>query len=552
MKKKALWGSGVWAETFLNSESITIDVIIDNNRERIAEILNGLEIIPPSEIEDWNDYYIYVPFAYYKPVCNQLQQLGLIEGRDFTEWKPVLDEIGFNKSFLIDDYEKTVKEFDEHISSISRRRPILILWGQQTALDKLYNHDFLDNIIDNNKFKVILFSAKYKASMGYEDDIEFKNRFTVLKMPMILLHVSYVKDDESDALIEKEINNNELMYNTALQLKNQQTRSNINGCHIKAYYMEKFINHVIETLKPQIMMSQGSVLPLYEMIGHLGKQNGVKMVYVHPGVIPGTMSLDVDGEIGASLPALYPDKFSKLPVDSEELRQANRIINYIEATGANRKVLVKNDALQEIRAKISPNKKTILFAGQHDVCSYMIPHTQEAKDYYSPIFEKSIDAAVCLANLCERNGINFIYKPHPDYIREDEIKKLPSSAIYVEKINLHELIDYSDLVVTILSTTSYNALFRETPVLMIGYNWLKGSGCTYEAFEEKLIEDQMLFALKNGYTKEQKENFVRHIAVCLKYYVYDDMKQRDIRYGRGIPNGLEEIYLLKRLLTEEE
>ena len=138
------------------------------------------------------------------------------------------------------------------------------------------------------------------------------------------------------------------------------------------------------------------------------------------------------------------------------------------------------------------------------------------------------------------------------YVRRNEKTQLPPEVLFIEYADINELIDIADVVVTILSTTNYNALTRYKPVVMLGYNQTRGKGCTYEAFEKEEIEDTIKEALEKGFTKEQQDAFLKHIAQCLKYYLYDDLQDRPIRYGRPVPKSIDEFYELERLLKKEE
>lgn len=133
----------------------------------------------------------------------------------------------------------------------------------------------------------------------------------------------------------------------------------------------------------------------------------------------------------------------------------------------------------------------------------------------------------------------------------DRKEGLPDNTIYVEFGDINDLVDISDVVVTILSQTNYVALIRHKPVVMLGFSQAKGKGFTYEAFEKVKIEKEVQNALKKGFTKEQEQAFLIHIAQVLKYYLYDDLVERDLRYGKQIPSNIEGFYELEKLLKEK-
>jgi len=193
-----------------------------------------------------------------------------------------------------------------------------------------------------------------------------------------------------------------------------------------------------------------------------------------------------------------------------------QIINRPDYIGYN----PQNNSIEYIMQKIDKAKPIVFYAGQNDINSNMVPYTEETQKYCSPIFKTSIDAGIYIAELCKKNKWNFVYKPHPMRIKYEEKSQLPNNTIYVENGNINDLVDISNVVVTILSQTNYISLVRHKPVVMLGYSQAKGKGCTYEAFEKDIIENVIRKALKNGFTEEQEKAFLIHIAQVLKYYLY--------------------------------
>lgn len=180
----------------------------------------------------------------------------------------------------------------------------------------------------------------------------------------------------------------------------------------------------------------------------------------------------------------------------------------------------------------------------------VVPYTDNSSKYHSPIFKSSVESAICLGEIAKEKRWNIIYKPHPmAHFTEEEKNRIPENVIIIERADINEIIDCSDVVITILSATAYDSLLRYTPTVMLGYNQLKSKGCTYDAFKKDEIVIQIEKAIKEGFTKEQQGIFLIHIAQLLKYYLNDDMKDREIRYGRPIPQTIEEVYELSNLLN---
>ena len=85
-----------------------------------------------------------------------------------------------------------------------------------------------------------------------------------------------------------------------------------------------------------------------------------------------------------------------------------------------------------------------------------------------------------------------------------------------------------------VSGVSYISLIRGKPLVELAYTPLKSKGCCYEPDSEADIEFKIKKALKDGYTTEQEKAFIRHVAQVNKYYYFDDLGSRAIRYGGSI------------------
>ena len=121
---------------------------------------------------------------------------------------------------------------------------------------------------------------------------------------------------------------------------------------------------------------------------------------------------------------------------------------------------------------------------------------------------------------------------------------LPENVINFDDLEIHDVIDMADVTVTILSQTSYVALIRKKPVVMLGYNQIRGKGCVYEAYEKNNIEKEIEMAILNGLSRKQEQYFYKHVAQLLKYYLYEDFLNENHTYGKALEN-------LKRVLEKE-
>lgn len=509
-----------------------VDFFIDSDSAKRGLYL-GKAVVHPSEIVDWADLFIYVPSNYYTEIAIFLQTKGLHPGKNFDSYD------GFyriNARAARRELEQGIEQLQQVQSNC---RTLLVYEGGGNRFLQ-YVNALRDNGIE---FFVIAETFWY-----HEDELRALLRMPIKIAPSVL---------EFGTLVEKAaLADNEKSYLSChpeleavvQQFCALQTELDYDNAALQAVCIHRYIEALIIHLQPERIITGSSVSPEGAIMVHLCKKYGVHIFFRHPGVIPGTLPLERDGEMGASYPAIFAEQFRSLSVADDELHTAAKVWEFLYRSKANRRVQPTIKCLPSIQNMIVTGCKTVFFAGVNDPSSHMVPYTEETRLFHSPIFRSSSEAAIYLAKLCARNSWNFIYKPHPSYTQPEQIGRFPKNTIFIEYGDINEIIDFADVTVTILSATSYNALIRYKPVVMLGYTQLRGKGCTYEAFEKDKIEDAIKAALENGFTQEQQDAFLLHMAQCLKYYLYDDLQERPIRYGRPVPKSMDEFYELERLL----
>lgn len=305
-----------------------------------------------------------------------------------------------------------------------------------------------------------------------------------------------------------------------------------------AFYAQKYYVQVFDLLAPKCIILWNAFHALHHIIEGLAREKNIPVMYMEFGSLPGTFVLETSGQMGESWPATNYEEFKNLEVSSDEMEEAAKIWSYIKKSKLNRNVQPKNTRISDIQEKLKPGRPVILYAGQNDYESGLYPYTEHTAQYHSPAFHSSDEAAEYLDHLAAKNNWNLIYKPHPIMTWAGCARCITKTAILVDDCDLNDLIDMSDITVTILSQTGYISMIREKPTLMLGYTQLKGKGCTYEAFSKEKIDEVILEALENGLTIQMKENFKKHIAQMLKFYLYDDLLDRELRYGRTIEDAV--------------
>ncbi|MEY8283636.1 hypothetical protein AALA13_07390 [Lachnospiraceae bacterium 50-23] len=307
----------------------------------------------------------------------------------------------------------------------------------------------------------------------------------------------------------------------------------------------EYAQKILSVVKPKCILLWNMYSPWHLILDKVCKQKKIPVVYMESGLLPGTYAFETMGQMGGSYPALMSKEFCSLPVTNEEIETARRIKEQLYKNKLNRwsisdASVYDSSEKDRILGLLDKTRPTILYAGQNDFDSGLFPYTAETKKIHSPAFVSSDEAAVFLGKLAKKNRWNMIYKRHPMMQGRAEVL-LPKNIIVSNKMDIHDAIDVADLTITILSQTSYVALIRNKPALMLGYHQLCGKGCAYEAYERSDIEDTIKKALNKGFTVEMQKSFQVHMAQLCRYYLYTDFIDGRVTFGKS------EKYLIKYL-----
>ena len=298
-----------------------------------------------------------------------------------------------------------------------------------------------------------------------------------------------------------------------------------------AYWMYRYLSDVLDKIEPIAVIIWNKYHALNNILNEMCQERGIKTMYMEYGVLPGTLCLEQNGQMGESYPSKHHAEFSKLPINDESLKRAQKTWDYLYSSHLNRKSQPKNDNLKRITDLLEPGNKTILYLGVNDYESGICPYTEKSKNDHSPIFGCSDAGAKFLSQLSVKNGWNIIYKPHPIIAGDIDIQRTDDGVIMASDVDINELIDICDVVVTILSQAGYISTIRHKATLMLGYTQLYGKGITYEATSLNEIESKLVSALENGFTESMENNFRKHIAQTTDYYLLDDLSNKRMSIG---------------------
>lgn len=440
---------------------------------------------------------------------------------------------------LIDKMLESLNNINDTLSQINR--PTIILVGRNATFNKGWT--FINTLISKMPGTTWLGISETPrlTEENVKEAIHVDPVLIPIRMPMYDMYEKNL-DVNLPKYVRRDINKKKYIKEAIKNIEYHIYNMSKSYAKLLCWYLYKFHETVINSLEkrsvPFAFVMWGEGPPSHYILKNMCKEKSTPYWFMELGTLSGTMLIEPEGQVGKSCIALNPTEFKNIQVDKKDIEKTEKIIEYMHKTGMNRNVQYDSTAaIEKLKKRLLPNAPTIAYYMMDDFECSIIPYTKDAKKYRSPIFKSSIDAAKYMVKVAKKNGWNLIIKPHP-IIRKAQVKKWSyddDNIIWVEDINVNNLMDLSDLTVTIFSQISYESIIRDRPVVLLGYNQMKGQGCTYQCDSLHSIEPTIKKALKEGYTLEQKQCFKEFFSkMCSSYYLFDNLEEREYRWGRSM------------------
>lgn len=517
----AYWGAGDYGKLCIESyPDIRPDFFIDSNRG--GENWCGIPVKRPDEIEDWKEVFVVITAAAIPQIEAVLNGKNLERNKDYARYKDFFEIPQENFEQKVAKVKAFVEEHKEYKGSIFIDAPVFV----SRVSDELIRF-FREYGIRRKPQKCVLVTD---LQVVREDVAEKIMGYPVFDFSEIcywngvlnpsarldkskLTHESSLTEEEREwiRLLEKRkfCEDEELSYKVTVEI----------------YW---YFKSVLLEIQPSKVIIWSGWERQSNILAKISEEMGIPYGYLEHGWIAGTVQFDkywvenydkYDEE-----PEVEIDKSGKC----EEIRQIQKYIveNKLD-TGKSRKIEEDERSLR----RIDLHKKTILFIGMGDAGVGVNPASDYWKRYIMPSFSSSLDAALCLAKICKKNDWNFVFKPHPNYSGKIDAEKMDNNIIFVRYTEIERLIGLADVVVSVISKVDYKVLMYKKPLIKLGCMTLYKKGCCYEISEKDEMESLIIKALETGVTKEQIRCFELHLAQLLEYHLWDDLTDREFRYG---------------------
>ncbi len=509
------WGAGKIGKLCLKQFTNTCpEFFIDSYWENGT--FYDISVKRPDEIEKWDELFIVITTTAFEEIEAILINKKLVRNKNYSSYQDYFCIKKVTIEERIKFYQEFIEKNQKYKNSILITAPIF----SGRAVELLV-HFFRQYAIKIRPQKCVLIShaavineINFEKIMGYpafNDNITFDIKH--------LIHEILLSEDEKKWICElqerKLCEDKELSYSMIAE----------------SYWYYKNIISIFEPSK--VIIWSGWTYQSH-ILAELSKRNRIPYGFMEIGWIPGTLQFDRRGIAGQSEYAVDPDKLLNLKIKNKQSKM-KKIREYIISNRIDTGVFRESEEDERNLSRIDKQKKTIFFVGMDDYGMGMNPQADYWKKYVSSNFKSTLDAVLFVAKICEKNGWNFIFKPHPNPAHKNELSEdLIQSIIQIKYMEIDRLIQLCDAVISIASAVDYKVLIYGKALIQLGHTTLRGKGCSYEVFDVNEIEPQLRIALEKGMTKEQNENFELHMAQLLENYLWDDLSERELRYGQTL------------------
>jgi hypothetical protein len=279
--------------------------------------------------------------------------------------------------------------------------------------------------------------------------------------------------------------------------------------------------------------------PINALLRITAKKLSIPILFVEGGILPGTIEFDSVGNEALSWPVRHLNKFKQLKVNEEDRNRAIKFISFLKNNKISRKAQL-SDGVDEFIVKKSIDRPLIFFAGSNERGTGI--YLKEGKEFkqYSPFFSGNEDAIFSLLELAEKHDWFIIFKPHPNETDYGKIYNIKNPRLYVERhANIFDLIDISNVTITITSGISGISLIHGKPSILLGKNGLFGKGATYDLDNKENLSTLVEKAIVDGFTKNMQKRWLEYAARTIKYYNFSFGTDIEEYIGRGVEEAAQ-------------
>lgn len=297
----------------------------------------------------------------------------------------------------------------------------------------------------------------------------------------------------------------------------------------------ELLSSIIHKTKPAMMLIWGSSLPQSVIMKNIADLNGIPSYVIERGLLPDTLMLESKGHGGHSdlnnqfilhnypWSEIKPDKYSKIK---------QFYLNHNKPKYDQNKRLKPTELTHKLQVK---TENILTFFGDYDIAAGHHPRYESTSIINSPIYKSTDHALQNLNRVVEnRDDLTLLFKPHPNDHRDYD-KYEDKKVKILRNINIHDLMNISDIIGVLTSTVQFEALFYEKPILLMANSQLINKGIAYECRNSDDLANQLELALQKVDFTEKTTHAKKFISFLMDSFL--------VRINDNIPGriGLKEF-----------
>lgn len=260
----------------------------------------------------------------------------------------------------------------------------------------------------------------------------------------------------------------------------------------------------------------------------------ISFLGIEGGLVPGTVELDNGGHQADGAIQRNILKFQSLEVSEKEVELADDYLRYVKSNRISKKEQSKSGVSLASLKRAMP---IVFLAGVDQRATGILSSYEGEKNLFSPFYLREKDLFKDLIDIARTEGYQVVYKPHPnskflptEYLEFDfELE----DHLVLRDADLFDLIDASDLMVTIGSTVSIHSILQDKPVVLAGVNAFRGTGICHDLVAQADLSTLLKKAFERHDFDKQKRRLVEFTARSMKYYSSPYSKYCEEFYGNA-------------------
>jgi hypothetical protein len=308
---------------------------------------------------------------------------------------------------------------------------------------------------------------------------------------------------------------------------------------------------LLRKLKPKLLITWCEFNARTPLLRSLTDVHKIPSVVTHEGFLPQTLQIDKGGEIARSYPCRKHKSFQTLHVDKTDLERADEFLAVsIKKGSRNQQVPVPENTIKRINQARENGKKILFYVGCNDWLMGMRPIWLDHEESKASPFIDTYDALNELIRLAWKNNWHLIFKPHPHYnsaLLQQILKKhIDFKDITISYSgNIFEFISVADVVITLMSSASYESLLYNVPVVLLGIHPMFKKGIAFECTHCSELETVIEMAIKRECWSEKKKAWKLFLARMIKYYLFPQSEDIATLMNKSIDEAAR--FLLKQV-----